>query len=30
MMASNGRVHQEMIQVAASVAEKAVTRAPLA
>lgn len=29
MMASNGRVHQEMMQVAASVAEKAATRAPL-
>ena len=29
MMASNGRVHQEMMQVAASVAEKSATRAPL-
>jgi myo-inositol-1(or 4)-monophosphatase len=29
MMASNGRVHSEMQAIAASVAEKASTRAPL-
>ncbi len=29
MMASNGRVHEEMKAVAASVAERAATREPL-